>query len=144
MLVQTKSILTMSFTRGLTASLRVSGDLHGLGQFDSVLIFCDSSLLHIFIDGISSVKTEDTKAALEKIRNSEGDVLGDVAYVRSIGDELRTLNPVSALAAFSMMGSDYLPALVSLDALTILGRRYRGKFIENLPKGWSLNSVVES
>jgi hypothetical protein len=144
MLVQKKSILTMNFPRGLTASLRVSGDFHEFEQFDSTLIFCNSSLLHIFIDGYSSLKTEDTKSALEKIRNSVGAVLGDVAYVRSNGDELRTMNPVSALAAFSMMGSDYLPALVSLDALAIFRRRYRGKFIEQLPEGWSLDGVVDS
>lgn len=140
MLIQKKSRITLNFSPDSSGALRIAGDFHDFGNLDSALIFCKSSLLHVFIDGYSSLKSEDTKVAIEKIRASVRSAIGDVAYVRSNGDDLRTLNPVSALAAFSMMGSEYIPALVSMDALRIFRNRYPGKFLEELPAGWRLES----
>jgi hypothetical protein len=142
MIVVKSSKLKLPLHNGLSAKLLISGSFHTLNSSECALIFLNASLLHILIDGYRSLDATVTKSVLEKIRQSETEPVGDVAYILSNGDVLRTMNPVSALAAINRLGS-LLPALVSLDALKIFRRQYLGKFLEELPHGWELQPLQD-
>jgi len=143
MIILSDSLLTVPLPVGLFARLNVSSEMMNLEPHQGHLIFLNASLLHVLIDGHNSLNALRTKAISQSIRSQDRSCVGHVAYVKANGDILNTVNPVSELAAISMLGVEYLPAFVNFEALQVFKRLHFAKIFENLPNGWQLSEKTQ-